>query len=379
MDFPRQTDQPALARAPIQCEGSASGGTAGNREGHMTRTGRGLLAAGLLLGAGWVGAAPLVYEGTEGPGRGKHIVWLAGDHEYRSEESLPAMARLMAQRHGFKCTVLFTLDRTNGVIVPGESWMPGTEVLKQADAAVFFLRFLDLPAEQMQPIVDFLARGGPVIGLRTATHAFKIPKTSPFARFAFNYGDADYTGGFGRQVLGETWAGHYGKNHSQSTRLTLVPEAAGHPVLRGVKDPWVQAGAYFTKPMADSTILAMAQPLNGMQPDAPADETKASTPGAWVRTYTGSAGGTGRVFTSTYGASEDILNEGFRRMLVNACFWVNGLEAQITPTLAVDFVGPYQPATFNFNGYRREVRPEQLAGWTSPIMPTNHPTRAPGR
>ena len=336
---------------------------------------RGLVAAGLLLCAGWAGAEPLVYEGTDGPGRGKHIVWLAGDHEYRSEESLPALARLVAQRHGFKCTVLFTVDRTNGVIVPGASWLPGTEALTNADAAVFFLRFLDLPAEQMQPIVDFLARGGSVIGLRTATHSFQIPKSSPFARFAYNYGGDDYAGGFGRQVLGETWAGHYGKNHSQSTRLIVIPEQAEHPVLRGVKDPWVQAGAYFTKPMPDSTVLALAQPLNGMQPDAPADASKAPTPGVWVRTYTGSAGATGRVFTTTYGASEDLLNEGFRRMLVNACFWVTGLEQQIKPDAAVDFVGPYHPATFNFNGYRRGVQPAELSGWDSPIMPTNHPTQ----
>src|SRR5688572_10420564 len=86
-------------------------------------------------------ASPLVYEGKSGPGLGRHIVFLAGDHEYRSEETLPALARILALRHGFKCTVLFTVDRESGEIVPGNSNMPGLEALASADLAVFFLRF----------------------------------------------------------------------------------------------------------------------------------------------------------------------------------------------------------------------------------------------
>ncbi|MCB1077694.1 MAG: hypothetical protein KDM64_07705, partial [Verrucomicrobiae bacterium] len=62
--------------------------------------------ATLLIACGAAHAAPLVFEGTDGPGKGKHIVFLAGDHEYRSEETLPALARLLAKHHGFKCTVL---------------------------------------------------------------------------------------------------------------------------------------------------------------------------------------------------------------------------------------------------------------------------------
>ena len=120
----------------------------------------------------FVSAAPLVYEGTEGPGKGKHIVFLAGDHEYRSEESLPELARILAKHHGFKCTVLFNIDPETGEIVAGNSNMPGLETLKTADLAVVFLRFQNFPKEQMQHFVDYLKRGGPVVGMRTATHAF---------------------------------------------------------------------------------------------------------------------------------------------------------------------------------------------------------------
>lgn len=336
-----------------------------------------LRALALLLLPFWAASAlagPLVYEGTTGPGVGKHIVFLAGDHEYRSEETLPALARILARHHGFRCTVLFTVDPDSGEIVPGCNNMPGTEALNTADLMVIFLRFQDFPKSQMQPIVDYLDRAGPVVGLRTSTHAFKIPETSEFARFSYEFPGQEFSKGFGRQILGESWAGHYGKNHAMSTRLDLVPEAAGHPILRGVSAVWVQAGGYWTEPMPDSRVLALAQPLNGMTPDSPVAADKQPCPGAWVRSYQNRQGESGRVFTTTYGASEDILNDGFRRMLVNACFWGAGLEREITPDLNIDFVGPYHPTTFKFEGYRRGVKPLDLAGWDTPIMPTDKPT-----
>ncbi len=174
-------------------------------------------------------SGPLVYQGDSGPGVGKHIVFLAGDHEYRSEEALPAIARLLAKHHGFKCTVLFNVDPESGEIVPGNNNMPHTDVIASADLLVFGLRFQDFPAAQMQPIVDYLSRGGPVLGTRTSTHAFKIPADSKFAKFDHQYAGEEMKGGFGRQVLGETWVSHYGKNHEMSTRLDLVPSQAGAP------------------------------------------------------------------------------------------------------------------------------------------------------
>ena len=246
----------------------------------------------------------VVYEGTDGVGHGKHIVFLAGDHEYRSEESLPALARILAKHHGFKCTVLFDVDKETGEIVPGNSNMPGMEALDTADLAVVFLRFQDFPAEQMRHFDDYLNRGGPVVGLRTATHAFRMKGDEPFAKYSFDFKGPDYELGFGHQVLGQTWVGHYGRNHQQSTRITVVDGKQNHPILRGVKDVWVQAGAYVGKP-TDGDILTMAQPLNGMTPDSPADETKPPMPSEWTRTYKSASGKSGRVFTSLYGTPED--------------------------------------------------------------------------
>jgi Trehalose utilisation len=311
----------------------------------------------------------VVYEGKAGPGREKHIVFLAGDHEYRSEESLPALARILAKHYGFKCSVFLTTDPKTGFIEPGSSNISGLEALNTADVMVIFLRFQDFPDDQMQYIVDYLDRGGPVVGFRTATHAFQIKRSdAKFLRYTWNNKEG-YPGGFGRQILGETWVSHYGKNHAQSSRLLLQPAQSSHPILRGVKDVWVQSGGYTAAPIEGSTVLAVGQILDGMTPDAPPAKDKEQQPVAWVRTYKSDSGKIGRVFTTTHGASEDLLNEGFRRMAVNAILWAAGLENNIKADGNVSLVGPYHPSTFNFGGHVKGVKPAEMAGWDTPIPP----------
>ncbi len=311
-------------------------------------------------------AAPLVYEGEGGSGQGKHVVLVANDHHYRSQEAIPALARILAKHHGFRCTVLFGQDPATGAILPGESNIPGLEALRTADLLVLYARFQHLPEEQMRHFVDYLDRAGPIVALRTSTHAFKIPVDAAFAKYSYEYPEADYRGGFGRQVLGETWNGHHGKNKEQSTRLDLLPDKAGHPILRGVKTMWAACGGYYTEPTADCEILAMAQPLDGMSPDSPVAPDMAPAPGAWTRTYRGKGGRTGRTFTSTYGASDDLLDPGYRRSLVNACFWAAGLEDGIVADAEIGFVGPYHPTYLN-GVDPRFGKPGDLAGWDVPI------------
>ncbi|MDA7920441.1 ThuA domain-containing protein [Verrucomicrobiales bacterium] len=304
--------------------------------------------------------------------KAKHLVLIASDHEYRGEETLPALARILEKHHGFKCTVLFGLDE-NGEIKAGESNIPGLEALSTADGAIFFTRFQALPDEQMKHIDDYLNRGGPVMGLRTSTHGFKYSdKTSPYYKYDFKSDVEGYELGFGHQVLGQTWVGHYGKNHQQSTRITIIPEQAGHVILTGVKDIHVQCGGYNAEPGEDWNILTMAQPLMSMEFDGEPDATKPPMASEWTREYTGANGEKGRVFTSLYGASEDILNDGYRRMLVNATYWLLGLEDQIKADSAISFVGPYKPNTFRGGGYAQGVKPEMYNGFESPIPANNN-------
>src|SRR5262245_5077357 len=329
------------------------------------------LAAILVLAAAGQAFAQnphlVVYQGDRGPGVGKHIVFLAGDHEYRSEETLPELARIMARHYGFKCSVFFTTNAATGFIEPGSSNIAGLDALRTADLLVIFLRFQDFPDKEMAEVVAYLDRGGPVVGLRTATHAFQIQRpNATYLKYTWR-GVEGHAGGFGRQILGETWVSHYGTNHKQSSRLLLAPDQATHPILRGVKDVWVQSGGYTAAPIEGSQVLARGQILNGMTPDSPAAADKEQLPVAWYRTYTGASGKAGRVFTTTHGASEDLLNEGFRRMRVNAALWAAGLEASIQPNGNVSLVGPYKPTTYAFDGYVKGVKPSDYAGFESAI------------
>ncbi|MCX6912071.1 MAG: hypothetical protein NT167_03270, partial [Verrucomicrobia bacterium] len=114
---------------------------------------------------GWTHAADtVVYQGKQGAGQGKHIVFLAGDEEYRSEEGLPMLAKILAVRHGFKCTVVFPVNPANGTIDPLIlTNMPGVTALDSADVCVMGLRFRELPDPQMKHFADYLNAGKPII------------------------------------------------------------------------------------------------------------------------------------------------------------------------------------------------------------------------
>ena len=311
-------------------------------------------------------SAGLVFEGKSGPGKGKHIVMLSGDEEYRSEEALPQLAKILSTRHGFKCTVLFAIDRNDGTINPNQrDNIPGLEALASADLMIVFLRWRDLPDAQMKYIVDYVESGRPIIGLRTGSHAFKIDTSKTYDRYSSN--NKEWDGGFGRQILGETWIAHHGQHGKQSTRGILVKGQEKHPVLRGIKDGeiWGPTDVYrVTIPLpGDSQPLVLGQVLSGMQPtDAPVEgkQNDPMMPVAWVKTYTTSDGKQARVFTTTMGSSNDLPNAALRRLIVNAVYWTTGMEKKIKPTMSVDLVGTFEPSPFKFGGHKKGLQPEDL-------------------
>jgi type 1 glutamine amidotransferase len=309
----------------------------------------------------------VVYQGTDGPGKGKHVVLVGGDEEYRSEESLPQLGKILAKHHGFKCTVLFAVDKQTGEINPDVvDNIPGLEALDSADLMIIATRFRNLPDAQMKHIVDYLDRGKPVIGLRTATHAFNIPdKNATYAKYGWKYDGKDYEKGFGKQVLGETWVAHHGKHKVQSTRGIAAPDAKDSPILRGIKDGdiWGPSDVYTVNlPLpGDSKPVVLGQVLEGMNVgDKPLEGEKNNPmmPVAWTKTYEGAHGEKGRVFTTTMGAATDLTAEGTRRMVVNAVYWALGMEDGVPQEgTKVDLVGTYEPTAFGFKGFKKGVRP----------------------
>ncbi|HTT60452.1 MAG TPA: ThuA domain-containing protein [Bryobacteraceae bacterium] len=297
------------------------------------------------------------------PGGGKRIVLLSGDDEYRSEEGLPQLAKILSVRHAFDCTVLYAIDPADGTIRPDlRTNIPGLAALDSADLMVMLLRFRDLPDRQMKHIVDYVESGRPIVGLRTATHAFDLKSSPTYARYSWN--SRVWDGGFGRQVLGETWIDHHGQHGRQSTRGILVRGAADHPILRGIHDGdiWGPADVYEVRlPLpGDSRPLVLGQVVDGMHPHDPPAKGKVNDPMmpvAWVKTYTGARGKRARVFTTTMGAAQDLLSEGLRRMIVNACYWALGMEDRIPAKTNVDLVGEYHPSPFGFGRYRKGIKP----------------------
>ena len=329
-----------------------------------------VLSALCVLGLGQpVNAADpwVVYPGQDGPGQGKQIVLISGDEEYRSEEALPQLAKILAQRHGFTCKVLFAIG-DDGTITPTRTDnIPGLEALRTADLMVIATRFRDLPDAQMKEIDAYLNSGRPVIGLRTATHAFNIKAGKTFGRYSWKSQEDGWEGGFGRQVLGETWINHHGDHGKQSTRGIIAPGARDHPILQGIRsgDIWGPTDVYGVRlPLpGDSQPLVLGQVVATMQPDGMPVEGKKNDPMlpiAWVKTFTGTEGKASRVFTTTMGAATDLSNAGVRRMLVNAVYWATGLEDQIQPEANVDLVGDYQPRSFGFGGAAQGVLPGSL-------------------
>lgn len=343
--------------------------------------------AGMLLAT--AGRAPaadkqwLVYEGGDGPGKGKNILFISGDEEYRSEEGLPELAAILAKHHGFHCTVLFALDPKTGDVNPDEHTnIPGVDMIDKADLLVIQTRFRSLPDESMKHINDFLMAGKPVIGLRTATHAFNDLK-GEYQKYNFSYHAKDeaekpWNDGFGRLVLGETWISHHGGHKSESTRGIFAPGVKDSPLLNGIQDGeiWAPTDVYGVRlpmqPEVKPLILGevthrdgpeiKGDPFYGMRPTdkaTPGDKrNNPMMPVAWTKNYQLPGGKPGKSFTTTMGSSIDLTNAPLRRLLVNATYWL--LDMKVPEAANVDIVGDYKPSTFGFGGYQKGKKPEDF-------------------
>ena len=307
----------------------------------------------------------LTYNGNNGPGKGKHIVLIAAEQEYRSEQSMPMMARILSELHGFDCTVLFSVN-TKGEADPTLKirWeqkdvihnIPGLEHLKNADLMILFSRLITLPREQIQHVVDYVDAGKPIIGIRTANHGF----------LGFPYTLNGKKIQFGEDVLGGSFRNHHGNWHADSTRGIIVEEAKDHPILIGVNEVWGPSDVYRTYPEGKSLPsgcqpLLMGQPLLGRKHDDKPNPEKIPLPVAWTKTWTGSKGKTGRVFHLTMGSGQDFENEGLRRLTINAAYWCLHIEKAIRASRSVEIQGTYKPLDTGFNYKKLKVVPKKPA------------------
>lgn len=339
-----------------------------------------LFALGATLSS-LMASASITYEGRSGPGRGKHVVLISGDEEYRSEEALPMLGKILSQRHGFKCTVLFSQEE-DGTINPDKGGSLGhSAAIDSADLILFSLRFRHWPDEDMARFEKAYLAGKPLVALRTSTHAFNYPKTVKWARYS--YDNADWKGGFGKQVLGETWVTHWGVHKREATRGILENGAINHPILKGITDVFGDTDVYEAYPPSDATILVRGQVLKGMTPgDPPASYTKKRAndrkeqgvndpmmPVAWTRVRQNESGRSNKIFCTTLGSATDLLSEGTRRMVVNAVFW--GLDLEVPTRADVRFIDDFKPTMYGFGTYRRGLKPSDHA--LGKVLPEGQP------
>jgi hypothetical protein len=295
----------------------------------------------------------LTVDGKKGPGKGKRVVLVAGANEYNPESGLPFLARILAERHGFDCTVCFTLNKAGQIDPNTSDNLPGLEALDHADLMIILARFTHPTDEQMKHVVQYLESGRPVIGLRTATHSFAYPRNSEsdYKKFSWDNKDVAFDGGFGRQVLGETWITHHAPNGATSTRGLFAPGAADDPILRGVGvgEIWGSTGVYGIRLplLPNCKPLLIGQVIEGGKPTGKPVVGKLNDPMmpiAWTRTYSLGKGKMGRVFTTTMGSADDLIkSEALRRVVVNAAYWATGTEDKIPAKADVDLVGKPTP------------------------------------
>ena len=322
-----------------------------------------ILLSALLLG---VPAAP----GPAGPGfdprpaaspAGANVVFLVGDEEYRSEESMPMLAAILQRDHGIAPTVLFTRGADGAVDPMRLDHLPGLEALEDADLLVLFTRWRELPDDQMRRIVAYVESGRPVVGFRTGTHAFKYPEGSPFA--AWNEEKI-------AALVGQRWIvhhGHFSDGEAPLTEVTRAEEAAtaetaGSPILNGVETPFeayswlyhVTGGGDALAPGSEPLLIGRTLRSKQLQAGR-GDRYPPVQPVAWTKTNPFSPAGAepGRVFFTTLGHPYDFKLPAVRRLAVQGVLWALGREGEIPGRgVGVAFNGAYEPTNSGFGAHR---------------------------
>lgn len=291
--------------------------------------------------------------------RKPHIVFLVGDDEYRSEESMPMIARILKERYNCKVTLCYSMGKGGTIDPSNHNNITGIKALDDADLMVLFTRFRDLPDEQFKHFLKYVESGKPIVGFRTSTHAFKFDKHP-------HHKEWGWRGEKIAQLVGQNWITHHGhfKDGKQPlTDVTIIDTMKMHPVLRGVKPfqaySWlyhVQGGG--DKLRGDSKPLMMGRSLiSNHEKKGNLKRYPLNNPTAWTKTYQGKNGTVGRVFFTTTAHSYDFKNESVRKLAVNGILWALSLEKNIPKEGAnVKVIGEYNPNNSGMNKFKKGLK-----------------------
>ena len=241
-----------------------------------------------------LGGEPFRFQNDKRP----RLAFVVAEDEYETEKTLPRFAREQLGKH-FSVEFVFGSE-TDRHDIPGL-----VEALEDADALFVSVRRRVLPPEQMDAVRRFVEAGKPVLGIRTASHAFSLRNQQPAeGRAAWETFDAD--------VFGGNYTNHYGKG--PDVRVEAAPGVEDHPILAGVdlQNLTSRGSLYKVSPLA-KTAQSL---LLGSIPDQP------SEPVAWTnKRATG-----GRTFYTSLGHPADFEQPEFNRFLRNAVYWSAGVK-----------------------------------------------------
>ncbi len=297
----------------------------------------------------------LTIPAKAGTSNGKKVVLISGDEEYRSEESCPMLAKILSQKFGFDCVVLFAINPDGGYIDPNfQKNIPGTAALDSADLLIIGTRFRQLPDDQIARFAAYLNAGKPVIGFRTATHAF----SGPAATGDFKWAE------FGLKILGEKWVSHHGSHKVEGTRGVVEAANAKNPLLNGVGEIFATTDVYGIANLDQkaATILlrgAVTETLDPASKNLDGPKNNPMMPLVWLREYTAPNGTTkGKALCTTLGASTDFADEDLRRLMVNASLDFTGLK--VPAQADVSYVDPFQPTNYSAIGQKDYYKERNL-------------------
>jgi len=291
----------------------------------MTRVVSLFLLAVAAVGTGLGAQAPTA------PGRAPHVVFVTGDDEYRSEISMPMIAAILEKRHGMRTSVAYAKPTPQT-----KDHIEGLEALATADLMVMFLRYRALPDAALNQILTYVKSGKPLVGFRTSTHAFNYPAGSPHT---------DLNDGFGLDVWGQKWITHHG--HTSTTTVALRPEAASHPILRGVTPFAAKSWLYHVLPLNGPATLLLDGTAVNSEKAQKAEQFPPVQPVAWTREHAG-----GRVFFTTLGHPGDFEQPSMRRLVVNGILWALGRDVPAQGADATPVTPYVAPESFDLSKFR---------------------------
>ncbi|MGE0755513.1 MAG: ThuA domain-containing protein [Pirellulaceae bacterium] len=237
----------------------------------------------------------------------RRVAILIGDDEYKTEETLPAFVESDLKPLGFEVDMVHA-DSADKHRFPGME-----EAIRRADAVLVSVRRRLPPPAQLNALRDHFAAGKPILGIRTACHAWCL-RDDKQNQAAVEKGQGVWPE-FDAVVFGGNYTNHHG--NGPQTTIAVAGRAGSHPILRGLAGA---DGRPFAGGFAGSGSLYRVRPLaSSTEPllwgSIPGQEAE---PVAW----TNRAGPRqARVFNTTLGHPDDFTAPGFRKLLVNALFW----------------------------------------------------------